>query len=72
MFITMSHSQGVTDESQAKQPDVFDSYSKFEMNMWLQWHKYWFERIEAEELPIYFIRFEELLANPRQVLTEIF
>jgi hypothetical protein len=32
------------------------------------WHKYWIDMAENTEKPIYFFRFEDVMANPRREL----
>ena len=42
------------------------------MNQWVGYHKYWIKRSKDEEIPLYFIRFEDMINDPKPVLTELF
>lgn len=35
-----------------------------EIGFWKRWHNYWIERARNKEVPVFFFRFEDLLANP--------
>ena len=37
-----------------------------------KWYKYWIHQAETTERPIYFFRFEDVIANPTRELKEIF
>ena len=39
---------------------------------WKIWHDYWIKVAEDSSKPVYFFRFEDILANPREELTKLF
>jgi len=40
--------------------------------MWKRWHNYWIEKAENQEVPVFFVRFEDLLKEPEHNLKQIF
>ena len=38
---------------------------------WNQWHNYWVDLAKKSDAPIYFFRYEDVLANPRQELQSL-
>ena len=37
-----------------------------------KWYSYWFKFAETSDVPVYFFRFEDVIANPGKELKEIF
>ena len=37
-----------------------------------KWMQHWIDAAKNQDLPVYFVRFEDLTANPKSVLEEIF
>lgn len=54
-------------EKLVKEP-VWQFWQRFHQRCteaWHQWHKYWVDMAQQTEKPIYFFRFEDVMANPR-------
>ena len=35
-----------------------------EVGIWKRWHHYWLDKARNKKVPVYFFRFEDLLADP--------
>lgn len=42
------------------------------MNMWKQFYDYWIEIAKSHTIPVYFLRYEDLMFDATRILTEIF
>lgn len=45
---------------------------RIETKVYKRWHEYWIEKAESSEVPILFLRFEDLMKDPKKNLTDIF
>lgn len=43
-----------------------------EIKCFKKWYKYWIDKAESNEMPVFFMRFEDLLKDPKKELTDIF
>jgi hypothetical protein len=66
----MTHNNTVNDECY-KMPE-WDHICKVAPSAWKKWHEYWIEKSQTSEVPIYYFRFEDIISDPKSVLTEIF
>jgi hypothetical protein len=54
---------------------VWDYWQDFQQvcaKTWGKWHKVWLERASNPKTPIYFFRFEDVLADPLTELTNLY
>ena len=56
----------------------FTKYSEWEMHVkhevkiWKMWHNHWIEKAKKMQVPIYFFRYEDMMRDPKEILTKIF
>ena len=50
---------------------VWKVFQKRCTEAWHMWHQYWIDMAEQTDKPIYFFRFEDVMANPRKELTNL-
>jgi hypothetical protein len=43
-----------------------------QVKCWKKWNQYWIDLAKEQTVPVYFTRFEDIMANPKQSLEEIF
>jgi hypothetical protein len=54
-------------------PDIagyWKTFFKQCVDSWVEWHNYWLTMAKAGK-PIYFFRYEDLIADPRKILQEM-
>ena len=73
MVGTQTHTKSMNEDfSQIGIKEHWDKFLESDIEMWLQWHDYWLDKVRTSEVPIYFFRFEDLLINPEPILKDIF
>ena len=50
----------------------WDWFLREHLDMWSKFYDYWIEIAQKQVIPVYFFRFEDLVADPTKVLKEIF
>ncbi len=60
----------VKDES--KYPNEFDAMMRNEITVWRDFHNYWIKQARETILPVYFCRYEDIIAEPDKEISEIF
>ena len=67
----MSHNLNINEDFHNSFPE-WEKSIETEIQVYKRWHKYWIDKAARDEMPIYFIRFEDLLQNPKKILHEVF
>jgi hypothetical protein len=52
--------------------EEWNEYVKTEAKAIRMWHEFWIDKAASLSLPVYFIRFEDMLTNPSFQLKETF
>ena len=50
---------------------LWDQYLTLFAEAWHSWHSYWLKIAEQGEIPVYFFRFEDMLADRKKEMTKI-
>jgi hypothetical protein len=45
---------------------------KQEIKVWVDYHKWWFTQAKSARVPLYFVRYEDILVGTEKSLNEIF
>jgi len=65
--LTNTHTETVTDEIYHQYRKTFEDFSRNEMKVWLQFHRYWLDA----KVPVLLIRFEDLISNMEEEMKRI-
>lgn len=67
---TCSQNMSVKDE--LKYPLELDAIMRNEITVWRDFHNYWISKAKESALPIYFCRYEDLMAKPEREISDVF
>ena len=70
MIGTMTHNKNIA-EPLLDQPE-WAVHVEQEGRLLTKWMKYWINAAKNKEVPVYFVRFEDLITNPKEYLGDIF
>ena len=70
MIATGSHSESIPEEKLEKIMNLWEDFVRDEGKVWADFHDFWTK--SPQSIPTYFVRYEDLHAQPYNTLVEIF
>jgi hypothetical protein len=70
--LTQTHTKSCANEFWKEDPEVWEEYVKDMARLWNEYNAYWYDVAKKGEVPVYLFRFEDLIQDPKTVLTDIF
>mmetsp|Transcript_3025 Transcript_3025/g.4616 ORF Transcript_3025/g.4616 Transcript_3025/m.4616 type:complete len:212 (+) Transcript_3025:510-1145(+) len=70
MGMTNTHNRNLTDKAFDSLTTIWESFVRNEAQVWVDYYQYWLN--QASQLPLLFIRYEDLLMNAEKQLSYIF
>jgi hypothetical protein len=67
MTLTNTHNKSMAEDQYTRFAAAWDELLRSEIQIWKQFHRYWLEL----PMPVLVVRFEDLVANPRQEMARI-
>ena len=67
MVATSSHHLSIIDEDFKTYMDVWSEFIEQEISVWKDFHEFWLNA----KVPTLFVRFEDLLGNPKETMKEV-
>lgn len=67
LMMTGTHTNSLSDEIREKTKKVFEEYVMKEIRVWKAFHEFWLN----QDIPILFIRYEDLIRNPPAVMMRV-
>lgn len=64
MRVTRTHSSSTSVDLEKEYPEFWAKYLEDVIPLWVNFHDYWFDVANKKALPVYFIRYEDLINNP--------
>lgn len=52
-------------------PEEWDQFVKTVSQVWVDYYSYWVSQAKQKSLPVLFVRFEDLVQQPKQTMKEI-
>lgn len=65
-MMTSCHSRSMTNKFHEEFPEIWDGFIKFEIRNFGEFQDHWLNIAKNEEIPIHFIRFEDMLQNKKK------
>mmetsp|Transcript_18614 Transcript_18614/g.17707 ORF Transcript_18614/g.17707 Transcript_18614/m.17707 type:complete len:142 (+) Transcript_18614:590-1015(+) len=71
-LVTLTHNKQINEDYTKIFPQIWETCIKEDISMWKMWHQYWIEKAEKQEMPVFFVRYEDVLKDPKKNLEDIF
>ena len=74
-YLIYTNTHGIAFENKFTEDPLYPKWLDYQRRcteMANKWYSYWFEVAETSDIPIYFFRFEDVIANPGKELKEIY
>ena len=70
--LTWTHNKKIKQEFHTELKELWEKLVRDEFPVWVSYHRWWINQAKANKVPLYFVRYEDALANPGKSLEEIF
>jgi hypothetical protein len=71
MAVTITHNLTCSNDFPNEFPNEWEYAVQMYTKIWTEFYQYWYDLAKSGTTPCYFIRFEDLLANKKQVMGEV-
>ena len=70
MILTQTHTLSIKDDEYIKYSKIFNELIKIESKVWSEFHKQWLQLNNNNNIPILFIRYEDLIQHRKLTLNK--